>query len=36
MHGPVESMEDMAELGLAGVPPLFPDTTQVGPDGAMT
>lgn len=26
MHGPVESIEDVAELGLAGVPPLFADT----------
>jgi EmrB/QacA subfamily drug resistance transporter len=25
MHGAVESMEDAAELGLAGVPPVFPD-----------
>ncbi len=23
MHGPVESMEDMAELGLGGTPPIF-------------
>ena len=26
MHGPVESIEDAAELGLGGVPPAFPDT----------
>jgi hypothetical protein len=26
MHGPVESLEDAAELGLAGVPPLFADS----------
>ena len=25
MHGGVESMEDAAELGLGGVPPIFPD-----------
>jgi hypothetical protein len=25
MHGGGESMEDVAELGLAGVPPVFPD-----------
>ena len=25
MHGPVESMEDAAELGLAGTPPIFAD-----------
>jgi EmrB/QacA subfamily drug resistance transporter len=25
-HGPVESLEDVAELGLAGVPPVFADT----------
>ena len=28
MHGPVEAMEDAAELGLAGIPPVFAD----GPD----
>ena len=28
MHGPVEAIEDAAELGLAGVPPIFAD----GPD----
>ncbi len=26
MHGPLESMEDVAELGLAGVPSVFADT----------
>ncbi len=26
MRGPAESLEDMAELGLAGVPPIFGDT----------
>jgi len=26
VHGPVESLEDAAELGIAGVPPVFPDT----------
>jgi hypothetical protein len=25
MHGPVESMEDVATLGIAGVPPIFAD-----------
>jgi EmrB/QacA subfamily drug resistance transporter len=25
MHGPVEAMEDVAELGIAGVPPIFAD-----------
>jgi EmrB/QacA subfamily drug resistance transporter len=25
-HGPVEALEDVAELGIAGVPPVFPDT----------
>jgi EmrB/QacA subfamily drug resistance transporter len=25
LHGPVEAMEDVAELGLAGVPPVFAD-----------
>ena len=25
MRGPVESVEDAAELGIAGVPPLFAD-----------
>jgi hypothetical protein len=25
LHGPVESMEEMAELGIAGVPPVFAD-----------
>ncbi len=25
MHGPIESMEDMAELGLGGTPPIFAD-----------
>jgi hypothetical protein len=25
MHGPIESMEDAAELGLAGTPPIFAD-----------
>jgi MFS family permease len=30
MHGAVESMEDAAELGLAGVPPVFPDEVFVG------
>ena len=28
MHGPAEAIEDAAELGLAGIPPVFPD----GPD----
>ena len=28
MHGPVEAIEDAAELGLAGIPPVFAD----GPD----
>ena len=27
MHGPVEAMEEAAELGLAGTPPIFPDET---------
>ena len=27
MRGPVESLEDMAELGLGGVPPAFGDDT---------
>jgi hypothetical protein len=26
MTGPVESLEEAAELGLAGVPPIFADT----------
>jgi hypothetical protein len=26
MHGPLESLEEAAELGLGGVPPAFPDT----------
>ncbi|WP_426574890.1 MFS transporter [Aquihabitans sp. McL0605] len=26
MHGPVEAMEDTAELGIAGVPPVFADS----------
>lgn len=26
MHGPIESMEDMAELGLGGTPPIFAGT----------
>jgi hypothetical protein len=25
MHGPIEAMEEAAELGLAGTPPIFPD-----------
>jgi hypothetical protein len=25
MHGPVEAMEDVAQLGIAGVPPIFAD-----------
>ena len=25
MHGPLESFEDSAELGLGGVPPVFAD-----------
>ena len=25
MHGAIESMEDAAELGLAGTPPIFAD-----------
>jgi hypothetical protein len=25
LHGPVESLEDAAELGLGGVPPIFAD-----------
>ena len=25
LHGPLEAMEEMAELGIAGVPPLFAD-----------
>jgi hypothetical protein len=28
MHGAVESMEEAAELGLGGTPPIFPDGTQ--------
>jgi Na+/melibiose symporter-like transporter len=31
-HGPVEAVEDVAELGLAGVPPVFADTPP--PDGS--
>jgi Na+/melibiose symporter-like transporter len=31
-HGPVESMEDVAELAIAGVPPVFADTP--GPEAA--
>jgi hypothetical protein len=27
MHGAVESMEEAAELGLGGTPPIFPDET---------
>ena len=27
MHGPLESVEDAAELGLGGVPPIFADGT---------
>ncbi len=35
MHGAVESMEDMAELGLGGTPPIFADTAgDVDTDGA--
>jgi hypothetical protein len=26
VRGPVEAAEDMAELGLAGIPPVFADT----------
>jgi hypothetical protein len=26
VRGPIESLEDAAELGIAGVPPLFADT----------
>jgi len=32
MHGAAESMEDAAELGLAGVPPVFPDEEFPGDD----
>ena len=32
MHGGVEAMEDAAELGLAGVPPVFPDEEFPGDD----
>ena len=32
MHGAAESMEDVAELGLAGVPPVFPDEEFAGDD----
>jgi DHA2 family multidrug resistance protein-like MFS transporter len=28
LHGPVEAVEDVAELGLAGVPPLFADQSE--------
>lgn len=31
LHGPVEAMEDAAELGFAGVPPVFADTGEAGP-----
>jgi hypothetical protein len=27
LHGPIESLEDAAELGLGGVPPVFADGT---------
>ncbi len=30
MHGAAESMEDVAQLGLAGIPPVFPDEEFVG------
>jgi hypothetical protein len=30
MHGAVESMEDAAELGIAGIPPVFADEEFVG------
>jgi Na+/melibiose symporter-like transporter len=30
IHGPVESMEDVAELAFAGVPPVFADTHEAG------
>ena len=26
LHGPIESMEDVAELGIAGIPPVFADS----------
>ncbi|MEY2420601.1 MAG: hypothetical protein QOI95_668 [Acidimicrobiaceae bacterium] len=26
MHGPLEAAEDMAEVGLAGIPPMCADT----------
>ena len=32
MHGATEAMEDAAELGIAGVPPLFPDTSHADRD----
>ena len=32
MHGAVEAMEDAAELGIAGVPPVFADEEFVGDD----
>ena len=32
MHGAVESMEDAAELGIAGIPPVFADEEFVGDD----
>jgi DHA2 family multidrug resistance protein-like MFS transporter len=31
MRGPIEAMEDAAELGLGGVPPIFADQPAVGP-----
>jgi hypothetical protein len=34
MRGPVEAAEDMAELGLAGTPPIFADDPER--DGART
>ena len=35
MEGPLEAMEDAAELGLGGVPPLFDDDPRWSVDGAM-
>ena len=32
MHGPVEAMEDVAQLGIAGVPPIFADERFPGDD----
>jgi hypothetical protein len=26
LHGPIEALEDAAELGIAGIPPVFADT----------